>query len=197
MDVSTNAVMDTKGKRRTNKRWPEALKREIVAASFAPGASVAMIALHYDVNVNQVFSWRHRYGPAVEAVAPPTPPAPRPRLVPVTIGVEPEGSAALSGIRVPAIPSTSKFAGTYLVRVGVNFDDRALRRVLECLARAGGLPLTLAEATPSILRVCRLSMKTTSPRRNVGARPPPHPRACLEAFPIRRLSVRASGLWSG
>ena len=44
MDVSTKSIMDTNGERRTNKRWSEALKREIVAASFAPGASVSVVA---------------------------------------------------------------------------------------------------------------------------------------------------------
>jgi transposase len=136
VDVSTKTDMDTNGGRRTNKRWPEALKREIVAASFAPGASVSVIARQYDVNVNQVFSWRHRYGPAVDAVAPPTPPAARPRLVPVTIGLEPEGSAALSGSSGAGDTITIEVAGTYLVRVGAKFDDRALRRVLDCLGRA-------------------------------------------------------------
>jgi transposase len=52
--------MDTNGKRRRNKRWPESLKREIVAATFAPGASVSVVAWQYDVNVNQVFGWRQR-----------------------------------------------------------------------------------------------------------------------------------------
>ena len=47
--------------RRRNRSWPDALKREIVAASFAPGSSVSMVARHYDVNTNQVFSWRKLY----------------------------------------------------------------------------------------------------------------------------------------
>jgi transposase len=46
--------------RRRNRSWPEALKREIVAASLAPGASVSVVARRYDVNANQVFSWRKR-----------------------------------------------------------------------------------------------------------------------------------------
>jgi transposase len=138
VDVSTKTDMDTNGGRRTNKRWPEALKREIVAASFAPGASVSVIARQYDVNVNQVFSWRHRYGPAVDAVAPPTPPAPRPRLVPVTIGLEPESVAPPPSGSSIGDMITIEIAGTYRVRVGANFDDRALRRVLDCLGRAGG-----------------------------------------------------------
>ncbi len=55
--MSTDAIMDTikRVKRRT---WPEALKREIVAAAFAPGASVSVVARQYDVNTNLVFTWR-------------------------------------------------------------------------------------------------------------------------------------------
>ena len=60
--MSTKSVMGTTATgRRRNRSWPEALKREIVAASFAPGSSVSMVARHYDVNANQVFSWRKRY----------------------------------------------------------------------------------------------------------------------------------------
>ena len=42
--------------RRRNKRWPEALKREIVAATSRPGASVSVVARQYDINANQVFA---------------------------------------------------------------------------------------------------------------------------------------------
>jgi transposase-like protein len=55
--VSTKPVMGTTGTGRPrNRSWPEALKREIVAASFAPGSSVSVVARQYDVNANQVFS---------------------------------------------------------------------------------------------------------------------------------------------
>ena len=135
MDVSTNVIMDTNGGRRANRRWPDALKREIVAASLAPGASVSVVARQYDVNANQVFGWRRRFGPATAAVAPPAPQTPRSRMVPVTIGVEPDGDAP-----PPSVPNTGdtitiEVAGTYLVRVGANFDCRLLRRVLDCLVR--------------------------------------------------------------
>ena len=43
MEVSTKPVMDTSVHRRT-KRWSEALKREIVAATLVPGASVSVAA---------------------------------------------------------------------------------------------------------------------------------------------------------
>src|ERR687894_471411 len=48
-------------KRRRHRAWPESLKREIVAASLVPGASVSRVARRYDVNANQVFAWRRRY----------------------------------------------------------------------------------------------------------------------------------------
>src|SRR3954453_18061988 len=48
-------------KRRRHRAWPESLKREIVAATLLPGASVARVARRYDVNANQVFAWRRRY----------------------------------------------------------------------------------------------------------------------------------------
>jgi transposase len=45
--------MGTNGTGKRNRSWPEALKREIVAASFAPGSSVSKVARHYDVNANR------------------------------------------------------------------------------------------------------------------------------------------------
>ena len=60
--------------RRHNRSWPEALKREIVAASLAP---VSAVARHYDVNANQVFIWRKRYREELGAALP------APQLIPV------------------------------------------------------------------------------------------------------------------
>ena len=77
--MSTSSVMDTSLRvKRQYRSWPEALKREIVAASFAPGASVSLVARQYDVNSNQVFAWRKRYGDASMA-------RPGPPLVPVVV----------------------------------------------------------------------------------------------------------------
>ncbi len=54
-------------RQRRYRSWPESLKREIVAASLVPGASVSRVARRYDVNANQVFAWRRRYqGAAVK-----------------------------------------------------------------------------------------------------------------------------------
>src|ERR1044072_1997397 len=65
-------------KQRRYRLWPESLKREIVAASLVPGASVSRVARRYDVNANQVFAWRRRYE---GAAAKPT----ELQLMPVTV----------------------------------------------------------------------------------------------------------------
>ena len=83
------------GKRRRNKRWPDALKREIVAATLVPGASVSVVARQYDVNANQVFMWRRRYRNAVEQTAVSSLP-PTSGLVPVAITPSPEVEAGVS-----------------------------------------------------------------------------------------------------
>ena len=129
--MSTKSVMDTTATgRRRNRSWPEALKREIVAASFAPGSSVSEVARHYDVNANQVFNWRKLYGddpraPAVLSSAP--------QLIPVMVTGERDAVATqpLSVAETIEIDLADK----YRVRVGSGFDGRALRRVLDVLER--------------------------------------------------------------
>ena len=118
--------MDTSvrcGRRRRS--WPEAVKREIVAASLVPGACVSVVARQYDVNANQVFAWRKLYGAVAEA-------PPVPRLVPVT--VTPDAPVVpppwpLAGMIEIALP------GGYCVRVGCGVTASALRRVLDALER--------------------------------------------------------------
>jgi transposase-like protein len=125
--VSTKLVMDTTATgRRRNRSWPEALKREIVAASYAAGSSVSKVARRYDVNANQVFDWRRRYrGDPRVAVAP--------RLIPVTVAPEPDAADT----RASAVAETIAIdlAGKYRVCVGGGFDAHVLRRVLDVLER--------------------------------------------------------------
>lgn len=120
--------VDTSGdERRRNKRWPEALKREIVAATCLPGASVSVVARQYDVNANQVFAWRRRFREAAKATAPASPAT----LLPVTITPEPEEKPA------PVASETIEIevGGDCRVRVGSSFDGRALKRVLDVLRK--------------------------------------------------------------
>jgi transposase len=115
--------------RRRNRSWPEALKREIVAASFAPDSSVSVVARRYDVNANQVFGWRKLYRDGVLAPADPTGPA----LVPVTVTAAQVGDASPASGAADTIEI--ELAGGYRVRVGSGVDGKALRRVLDLLER--------------------------------------------------------------
>src|ERR1700686_1024995 len=61
-EVSTFDLVDTKGEVTVGRRrWPEELKRQIVAETRMPGASVSVVARRHDVNSNQVFKWRREY----------------------------------------------------------------------------------------------------------------------------------------
>jgi transposase len=115
--------------RRRNRSWPDGLKREIVAATFAPGSSVSIIARQYDVNANQVFSWRRHYRDD------PRPPAapPAPQLIPVMITAEQDAVATPPSTVAEKIEID--VAGKYRVRIGGVVDGQALRRVLDVLER--------------------------------------------------------------
>ena len=126
--MSTKSVMDiTSTGRRCNRSWPDALKREIVAASFAPGSSVSIVARQYDVNANQVFSWRKRYREDAHQLCD----AASPQLIPVTI------TAGQDAVTAPPSAVGEKIeiyvVGKYRVQVGRSFDGKALRRVLDVL----------------------------------------------------------------
>jgi transposase len=127
--VSTKSVMDTSltGRRR-NRSWPAALKREIVEAALAPGASVSVVARRYDVNANQVFGWRRLYREG--SLAPVDAAAPL-MMVPVTITAD-QGDAVVPGA---ADKIEIELAGKYRIRVGSGVDAQALRRVLDALER--------------------------------------------------------------
>ena len=83
-----------------------ALKREIVAATLLPGASVSVVARWYDINANQVFSWRRRYRGASQPFAAASP---TPGLLPVTITPAPEDE--------PAAPRTLVASDTIQIEV--------------------------------------------------------------------------------
>src|ERR1700675_2801640 len=104
--------------RRRHRSWPQALKREIVAASLAPGSSVSVVARRYDVNANQVFAWRKRYrGVSTEPAAV--------QRMPVTVTPDRPGEPAPAGE-----PIEIALAGGYRVRVGNGVKAAALRLVL-------------------------------------------------------------------
>src|SRR6188472_1905596 len=63
--VSTTGLVDTKQQPSAVKRrqYSEALKRQMVAETQVPGASVSMVARRHDVNSNQLFRWRRQLLP--------------------------------------------------------------------------------------------------------------------------------------
>lgn len=122
--------MDTSSTgRRRNRSWPEALKREIVAASLAPGSSVSVVARRYEVNANQVFSWRKQYREGSRASVDPE----APLMVPVTVTADQAGDGSLATNLADMIEIV--LSGGYRVRVGSGVDARTLRLVLGVLER--------------------------------------------------------------
>jgi transposase len=116
MDTRDNAA----AKRR--KRWPEALKRQIVAETRAVGASVSVVARRHDVNANQVFKWRRQHEAAAGGHDI--------RLVPVQPSVPspwPAPPAAATGMIEIELLSGAR------VRVSGAVDGAALSQVLEGL----------------------------------------------------------------
>ena len=84
--VSTCGEVDTKEAGAKRRRWPEALKRQLVAETFEPGASVSIVARRHDVNANQLFGWRRRFAGSARV--------PGVELLPIEIGPEPVAPVA-------------------------------------------------------------------------------------------------------
>jgi transposase len=102
------------------------LKRQIVAETRLPGASVSVVARRHDVNANQVFTWRRRYedGLAEGEAA----------MVPVA--VLPSGASGLAGDcdQRPAGGAIEiELMSGVRVRISGTVDGAALRQVLEQL----------------------------------------------------------------
>ena len=118
--------------RRRRRRWSEARKRRIVAESYQPGVSVSVVARRYDVNANQVFTWRRQYrelaraaGGFVPVVVSSTDEAQPARLLSPPKDIEPSPSGRME----IALADGSR------VIVDCEVDGAALSRVLSVLGR--------------------------------------------------------------
>jgi transposase len=115
--------------RRRHRLWSADEKRRIVAETFAPGASVSIVARRHDLNANMLFTWRRQVGavaarPAGKAVT----------FVPATIAAEP--AATVSPISsVAAGGMEIVLASGDRVIVGMDVDAAALARVVKVLSR--------------------------------------------------------------
>jgi len=141
--VCINAVMHimndrvTRGARRRRDHSPE-LKRELVARSLQPGASVSAIALEAGINANLLFTWRRAHHAAVSQA----PWSPAQALLPVTIEApqDPELAAAK-----PALAAAAARANTGTIEINIGgarvrlcgaVDDATVRCVLQSLRSA-------------------------------------------------------------
>src|SRR5882672_5800909 len=117
-EVSTYSLVDTKEEIGADRRrrWPEGLKRQMVAETRMPGASVSVVARRHDVNANQVFRWRRQYEVGSSDRDD--------RLVPVR--VQPMAAAAGGAIEIELVSGAR-------VRISGAVDGGALRQVLEHL----------------------------------------------------------------
>src|SRR5450432_920665 len=50
------------GERHGRRVWSDDEKRRIIAETFAPGASVSIVARRHDLNANMLFTWRRQIG---------------------------------------------------------------------------------------------------------------------------------------
>jgi transposase len=121
--VSTNGLVDTKQQPGSARRrqYPEALKRQMVAETQVPGASVSIVARRHDVNSNQLFRWRRQLLPkaAVESSA----------MVPVEIAAD--GDRPRRPDRGGVIEIV--FGCGARVRVRGEVSSETLRQVIELL----------------------------------------------------------------
>ena len=126
--VSISGLMDAKeGWRHLGRRrWSDELKRQIVSETFVAGASVSTVARRHDVNANQVFKWRRKYGSGSG------------RFVAVSVteeNAEPgPGSAVAMGSRACRDFVEIDVGGCHRIRVGPGFDRDTLVRVLDVMS---------------------------------------------------------------
>lgn len=112
-------------------------KRELVARSLVPGASVAAVALEAGINSNLLFAWRRMHLSAQERPPTSTPPpsGPSPMLLPVTLEAAPPAPCPS-----PTLAAPGQAAGTIEIDVGGArvrlrgaVDEASVRHVLQTL----------------------------------------------------------------
>ena len=115
-----------KSGRRKRRSWTIAEKRRIVDESLEDGASIAEIARLYELNANQLFTWRRQFGLEAATASEVT------TLLPVTIIPEREVETGSGGVGQMEIV----LAGGDRIIVWADVQTAALTRVLKALARS-------------------------------------------------------------
>ena len=114
--------------RRRRRLWSDEEKRQIVAKTLAPGASVSIVARRHDLNANMLFTWRRQIGtsallPAGDAVT----------FVPAAIATE-AASTVSPEISVVGRMEIVLADGDRII-TGRDVDAAALSRVVKVLSR--------------------------------------------------------------
>jgi transposase len=112
--------------RRKRRSWTLEEKRRIVDESLVDGASIAEIARLYELNANQLFTWRRQFGLEPATASDVT------TLLPVTIAPEGEVETGSGGVGQMEIV----LAGGVQIIVWADVQTAALTRVLKALARS-------------------------------------------------------------
>jgi transposase len=109
-------------------------KRELVARSLVPGASVAAVALEAGINSNLLFAWRRMHLSTREQPQTPAPSKASPMLLPVAIEAAPIAPCP-SPTAAPRQPAgTIEIdVGGVRVRLRGAVDEASVRHVLQTL----------------------------------------------------------------
>ena len=116
--MTTVTVLSGPERRR---RWSPSEKARIVAASYAPGATVTEVARRHDVHANLLHHWRRQAKRAAEV-------GDGMKLLPVTVTAPVKRVAASGSIEI-------ELGDAVRVRVDAAVDEAALGRVLRALRR--------------------------------------------------------------
>ncbi len=126
-DAGRRSADDDERRRRT---WSADQKQQIIAETFAPGASVAEVARRYGLNSNLLFTWRRREQ-APDGASDAGEPV---NIVPMRVVTD----AAPPALRA-ALGSTGRMEivllGGERIIVGPDVDATALARIIKALTR--------------------------------------------------------------
>lgn len=126
---ATEVLGSSSGQKARRRNYTPEFRLAVVKQTYAPGASVAVVAREHGINANLVFDWRKQYREGrMSAQA-------EPALLPVVLAAPSTAPVQAKPEAVKTTPAgTIRIAlprGTISIEGGV--DPEALRTVLQCL----------------------------------------------------------------
>jgi transposase len=113
--------------------WPDERKIAIVAKALVPGVNVSAIAREHDINPQQLFGWRKRFGAEAMALIEGDRPAAITDFAPVVIEPSPNAVAPDPPVSFTEPSSIEISIGTARVRIRGAADAKTLALVLKAL----------------------------------------------------------------